>query len=94
METQILPITDESLILASKILNGGGLIGMPTETVYGLAAIGTMGEAVKKIYEVKGRPADNPLICHVHKDYDLNNYSSMLPDFAKGHPTVQLPHNV
>ncbi len=72
METQILPITDESLILASKILNGGGLIGMPTETVYGLAAIGTMGEAVKKIYEVKGRPADNPLICHVHKDYDLN----------------------
>lgn len=71
METFIKKIDDNSLREAKGILLSGGLIGMPTETVYGLAAIGTNPEAVKKIYEVKGRPSDNPLIAHVHKDYDL-----------------------
>lgn len=71
MQTLIKKVTDESVLEAVNILNNGGVVGMPTETVYGLAAVGTDGEAVKRIYEVKGRPSDNPLIAHVHKDYDL-----------------------
>ncbi len=71
MITEIKPVTDESVAEAKAILESGGLVGMPTETVYGLAAIGTDSVAVKRIYEVKGRPSDNPLIAHVHKDYDI-----------------------
>ncbi len=72
METFIKNINDESIAEARKILLEGGIIGMPTETVYGLAGDGTNSQAVKKIFEAKGRPIDNPLIAHVHKDYDLN----------------------
>ncbi|MCA3563524.1 MAG: threonylcarbamoyl-AMP synthase [Methylocystis sp.] len=50
---------------AAACLQAGDLVGMPTETVYGLAADATNGEAVAAIYEAKGRPAFNPLICHV-----------------------------
>lgn len=71
MQTLILPLDDNSVQMAADILKNGGIIGMPTETVYGLAAMGTDGEAVKTVFEVKGRPQDNPLIAHVHKDYDL-----------------------
>jgi L-threonylcarbamoyladenylate synthase len=50
---------------AVAILREGGLVAIPTETVYGLAADATVGRAVASIYEAKGRPAFNPLICHV-----------------------------
>ena len=63
---------EKGLELAKQILASGGLVVMPTETVYGLAADGTNASAVKEIFAVKGRPTDNPLIAHVHKDYDLN----------------------
>ena len=72
MITEIKKLDAESIEIAKNILLDGGVIGIPTETVYGLAAIGTLDSAVKKIFEIKGRPADNPLIAHVHKDYDLN----------------------
>ena len=62
---------EEGLEDAKQIILSGGIVGMPTETVYGLAADGTNPDAVKKIFEVKGRPTDNPLIAHVHKDYDI-----------------------
>lgn len=71
MVTEILNVDDDSVKKAVDILISGGIIGMPTETVYGLAAVGFDSNAVKKIYEVKGRPSDNPLIAHVHKDYDI-----------------------
>ncbi|MBP5466585.1 MAG: threonylcarbamoyl-AMP synthase [Clostridia bacterium] len=70
MTTEILSVKD-GIEKAKEILLSGGLIGMPTETVYGLAADGTNPAAVKKIYLVKGRPTDNPLIAHVHRDYDI-----------------------
>ena len=82
MQTLIKKVTDESVFEAVNILNNGGLVGMPTETVYGLAAVGTDGEAVKKIYEVKGRPSDNPLIAHVHKDYDLEKLVFIERDYV------------
>lgn len=58
-------VSDEALREAARHLLSGGLIGMPTETVYGLAADATNGLAVAAIYAAKGRPSFNPLICHV-----------------------------
>lgn len=55
----------QSLAAAADILKSGGLVGMPTETVYGLAANALDGEAVAKIFAAKGRPSFNPLIIHV-----------------------------
>ena len=71
MNTRIEAIGKESVLNAKEIILQGGLVGMPTETVYGLAADGLNGEAVEKIFQVKGRPSDNPLIAHVHKDFDI-----------------------
>ena len=71
-ETKIFGINDESLNLAKDYILNGELVGFPTETVYGLGAIAYSDEAVKKIFEAKGRPQDNPLIVHVHKDYDVD----------------------
>ncbi|WP_414831917.1 L-threonylcarbamoyladenylate synthase [Afifella sp. YEN Y35] len=56
---------DELLAEAADILRAGGLVAIPTETVYGLAADATNGEAVARIFEAKGRPRFNPLIAHV-----------------------------
>ncbi len=55
----------EEIATAATILRGGGLVAIPTETVYGLAADATNDRAVARIYEAKGRPSFNPLICHV-----------------------------
>lgn len=54
-----------SIAEAARIIRGGGLVAVPTETVYGLAGDATQGEAVARIYESKGRPTFNPLIVHV-----------------------------
>ena len=82
IETLILPIESKSVEMAKEILLSGGVIGMPTETVYGLAGNGLNPDAVKKIFEVKGRPSDNPLIAHVHKDFDLNRLVKIEHDYA------------
>ena len=65
METRILPFTDESIVEAARLILAGEPVAVPTETVYGLAADATSGEAVARIYEAKGRPSFNPLIIHV-----------------------------
>ncbi len=57
--------TNKAIEAASAMLASGGLVAVPTETVYGLAADATNGEAVAKIFAAKERPAFNPLICHV-----------------------------
>ena len=82
MQTVIKPISEESISQAKEILLNGGIIGMPTETVYGLGAIATLPNAVLKIFEVKGRPSDNPLIAHVHKDYDLTKLVNINCDYV------------
>ncbi len=58
-------VSSETIGEAAEILKSGGLVGMPTETVYGLAANALDGAAVAKIFEAKGRPSFNPLIIHV-----------------------------
>ena len=65
METLLLTPTEENLALAARALREGQLVGMPTETVYGLGADALNVEAVHAIFAAKGRPADNPLIVHV-----------------------------
>jgi len=66
---------------AAEIIKNGGTVVFPTETVYGLGADGLNSEAVKKIFEAKGRPQDNPLIIHVSSK-DLNLYAEEVPQIA------------
>ncbi len=91
MKTQILSITEQSLSRAAEIINDGGAVAFPTETVYGLGANAFDDSAVRKIFEIKGRPNDNPLIVHVHKDYDLTSLVSYIPDYAKELAKAFLP---
>ncbi|MGN0808286.1 MAG: L-threonylcarbamoyladenylate synthase [Candidatus Coproplasma sp.] len=83
METQILAIDANSLKLAKEKIVNGGAVAFPTETVYGLGANALDDNAVKRIFEIKGRPNDNPLIVHVHKDYDISQLVCNVPEYAK-----------
>ena len=65
MQTQVLPVNEQSIALAARLLQQGELVALPTETVYGIAADARNGEAVRKIFAAKGRPQDNPLIVHI-----------------------------
>ena len=65
MSASIVPVLPETVALAVEILSEGGLVAMPTETVYGLAADASNPDAVVRLYEAKGRPRFNPLIAHV-----------------------------
>ena len=60
---------------AVKILRAGGLVAFPTETVYGLGADATNADAVRRIFQVKGRPSTNPLICHVADESVARRYA-------------------
>ena len=68
---------------AVGVLRRGGLVGMPTETVYGLAADAANGAAVGRIFAVKGRPADHPLIVHIASGEQLDMWSSKVPASAR-----------
>jgi len=67
---------------AAELLKGGGLVGIPTETVYGLAANALDEAAVAKIFTAKGRPQDNPLIVHIAQVNWLERYAREIPDSA------------
>ena len=68
---------------AGAILRRGGLVAIPTETVYGLAANALDGAAVKKIYAAKGRPSDNPLIVHISDFSQLAPLVDSVPEAAR-----------
>ena len=80
METKILR---ENMAEAAALLLSGELVAVPTETVYGLGGNAFDDTAVQKIFEVKGRPSDNPLIAHVYSDYDLSKIIDYDPPYAK-----------
>src|SRR5437016_1983966 len=63
--TRLLPASREATAAAARVMSDGGLAAFPTETVYGLGADATNGEAVARLYVAKGRPRFNPLIAHV-----------------------------
>jgi L-threonylcarbamoyladenylate synthase len=83
MQTKVKAINGESLLEAKKIIEEGGVVAIPTETVYGLGGDAFNDSAVQKIFEIKGRPNDNPLIAHVHKDYPLSRIIDGEPPYAQ-----------
>jgi len=68
--------------VAAVRLRDGGLVAVPTETVYGLAARADDPRAVARIYAAKGRPADHPLIVHVANAFALGEWAALIPDYA------------
>lgn len=98
MKTKVYRQKDNKLEELAEILKTGGLVAIPTETVYGLAADGLNPEAVKKIFAAKKRPMDNPLILHIseiNQIYDLveeldQNYAEILAKLWPGPLTVIL----
>ena len=74
MNTLKLSNTPDNIIIAAGVLKNGGLVAIPTETDYGLAADALTGKAVAKIFEAKGRPADNPLIVHIANFEDIERF--------------------
>jgi L-threonylcarbamoyladenylate synthase len=75
--------TPENIAAAGEVLREGGLVAMPTETVYGIAASLWRPEAIRRTFEVKGRPADNPLIVHVAHLEQLDAVVATWPDDAR-----------
>ncbi len=74
--------TADALDSAAQALLAGALVAFPTETVYGLGGDATSADAVARIYEVKGRPADHPLIVHVADAQDIAEWADEIPDYA------------
>jgi L-threonylcarbamoyladenylate synthase len=74
--------TVDSLQRAANSLLEGNLIAFPTETVYGLGADALNKQAVARIYEVKGRPADHPLIVHIHSMQVMGQWVEDVPEYA------------
>ena len=80
MKTLYLPASDvQTCDVAAKILREGGLVAIPTETVYGLGANGLDENAVAKIFIAKGRPQDNPLILHVADPIQMELFAHNIP---------------
>lgn len=86
MKTRLIDIRteyDAALRESSRLLKSGEVVGIPTETVYGLAANALDENAVKKIYIAKGRPSDNPLIVHISDIAELSPLVEKIPDKVK-----------
>ena len=82
-KTRLVPYNRESVLEAADILKCGGLVAIPTETVYGLAANALDEGAVKSIFRAKGRPQDNPLIVHIANMKMLPPLVKEIPGTAK-----------
>lgn len=80
--TRMLSSSDEDISFAADLIRKGEVVGMPTETVYGLAADATNPKAVKRIFEAKGRPSDNPLIVHISEVEMLYDIACEIPELA------------
>jgi len=74
--------TPSAIFSAANALIGGALVGIPTETVYGLAADAENEAAVARIYSVKGRPQDHPVIVHIGSADYLTKWAINIPDYA------------
>lgn len=83
MLTKMLDCSRGDLCEAAEIIRSGGVVAVPTETVYGLAANAFDKNAVKKIFEAKGRPSDNPLIVHIADYGQISEIASEIPTLAE-----------
>ena len=82
MQTELFevdPLSDNRKLYAraAEALGAGALVGIPTETVYGLGADALNPEAVARIFEAKGRPSFDPLIIHVHHGCEVEKYTAV-----------------
>lgn len=101
METLFLDNSEEQLKKAAELIKSGELVGIPTETVYGLGADASNEKAVAMIFKAKGRPADNPLIVHLADFSQAADYTTSVPPlayklaehFCPGPLTIILPKN-
>ena len=76
-------LNSASITQAADVIAAGGLVGLPTETVYGLAADAANEAAVTKIFTAKGRPSEHPLIVHVADAESASRFASDIPEFAQ-----------
>ena len=76
-------VSSEAVLQAAHVLSQGGLIGLPTETVYGLAADALNPQAVDAVFHAKGRPANHPLIVHVAGAAQVALFAQEVPAFAQ-----------
>ncbi len=88
--TEMVLADAQGIARAARCLEGGGLVAVPTETVYGLAARADSAEAVARIYEAKGRPSFNPLIVHVRDAEHAQNFVEW-SDAADGAAALHWP---
>ena len=83
MKTLLLSSADgKTPVIAAEIIRSGGLVAIPTETVYGLGANGLDEAAVARIFEAKGRPQDNPLILHISDASEMERFCHPIPQAA------------
>ncbi|MHA1684901.1 MAG: L-threonylcarbamoyladenylate synthase [Candidatus Heimdallarchaeaceae archaeon] len=87
MQTEIETVDTEHLDIniltkAARLIKEGEIVAFPTETVYGLGADALNAQAVKKIFDAKGRPADNPLIVHINSIKQLNQIAIDIPEIV------------
>ena len=80
MKTVRLADNLDGISAAAEILKADGIVAIPTETVYGLAASAYSDKAISKVFSAKGRPQDNPLIVHIS---DLDMLSGVVSDFSE-----------
>jgi L-threonylcarbamoyladenylate synthase len=88
IQTRILPFDEAAIAEAARLIGQGRPVAIATETVYGLAADATNGEAVARIYEAKGRPSFNPLIVHVpdlQAAREIGQFDDQALELAAGH---------
>lgn len=101
MKTIFLKSCSSDIKKAAELIKNGSVVGIPTETVYGLGADAGNEAAVRAVFEAKGRPADNPLIVHLADFSQAENYTSFIPElayrlaekFCPGPLTMVLPKN-
>lgn len=101
METILLSDSDSDIADAAEMIRDGLVVGIPTETVYGLGANALDENAVRSVFSAKGRPADNPLIVHLSDFSHAVNYTESIPElayklaerFCPGPLTMVLPKN-
>lgn len=98
MQTQVSTPSPEAIARAAALLREGELVAFPTETVYGLGADALNPGAVGKIFAAKGRPADNPLIMHIHEPGQLEGLvtipegaMALMARFCPGPLTILMP---
>lgn len=77
--TKLLSDSENDLLYAADLIKNGKVVGIPTETVYGLGADALNPDAVRAIFAAKGRPADNPLIVHIYKTEDADALAHDIP---------------